>query len=317
MNVHNNARLTPAGRALLVHRVLGLGWSLRATARASGVDPRTVRRWVQRFTDTGYAGLQDNSSRPLHSPRRTSAATQDRIVQLRYQRWSMERIAESVGVSRATVCRLLKHRGLNRLKALEPREPPKRYQHETPGDLLHLDIKKLGRFWRPGHRVTGGRTGHRNEGAGWDFVHVAIDDRSRISFTQIHPDERRESAVAHLKAAVRYYASLGVTIRRVLTDNGSCYRSKAFRAAVHELGLKHSFTRPYRPQTNGKAERFIQTALREWAYAHRYETSEERAAHLPRWTHEYNWHRRHGSLGGKSPISVLELPEDNLLRLHT
>jgi transposase InsO family protein len=227
----------------------------------------------------------------------------------------MERIAETVGVSRATVCRLLKRRGLNRLKALEPRDPPMRYQHERPGDLLHLDIKKLGRFRVAGHRATGVRTSE-SEGIGWEFVHVAIDDRSRISFTQIYPDERGESAIAHLRAAVRYYASLGVTVRRLLTDNGSCYKSKAFRAEVAELGLKHSFTRPYRPQTNGKAERFIQTALREWAYAHRYETSEERAAHLPRWTHEYNWHRRHGSLGGKPPISVLELPEDNLMRLH-
>ena len=316
MNVHNNARLTPAGRAGIVHRVLVLGWSIRATARAANVDPKTVRRWVDRFRQQGHPGLQDRSSRPVHSPRRTAEPVARQVIELRHRRWSMERIAEATGTSRATVCRILKRAGLNRLHALEPKEPPRRYQHEHPGDLLHLDIKKLGRFRVAGHRVTGRRT-HQSEGIGWEFVHVAIDDRSRIGFTQIHADERGESAVAHLRAAVRYYASLGVTIRRLLTDNGSCYRSSAFKSACRELGLKHSFTRPYRPRTNGKAERFIQTALREWAYAHRYETSEERAAHLPRWTHEYNWHRRHGSLAGKPPISVLGLPEDNLVRLHT
>lgn len=315
MNVHNNARLTPAGRAGLVHRVLILGWSIRATANAAGVDPKTVRRWVGRYREQGHPGLFDRSSRPLQSPRRTSETIAAKVVELRHRRWSMERIGESVGISRATVCRILSRAGLNRLSSLEPKEPPRRYEHERPGDLLHLDIKKLGRFRVAGHRVTQTRT-HHSEGMGWEFVHVAIDDRSRVSFTEIHPDERGESAVAHLRAAVAYYGRLGVTVRRLLTDNGSCYRSRAFRAACQALGLKHSFTRPYRPRTNGKAERFIQTALREWAYAHRYETSEERAEHLPRWTHEYNWHRRHGSLGGKPPISVLELPEDNLMRLH-
>jgi transposase InsO family protein len=316
VNVHNNARLTPMGRACLVHRVVVLGWSIRATAKAAGVDPRTVRRWLQRFEERGHEGLKDRSSRPHHSPRRTAAAVEKRIVELRHRRWSMERIAEAVLVSRATVCRVLTRQGLNRLSALEPKEPPRRYQHEHPGDLLHLDIKKLGRFRVAGHRVTNVRT-KQSEGMGWEFVHVAIDDRSRISFTEIHSDERWSSAVAHLRHAVEYYAKLGVTIRRLLTDNGSCYRSKEFAKACEELGLKHSFTRPYTPRTNGKAERFIQTALREWAYAHRYESSAERAAHLPRWTHEYNWHRRHGSLQGKPPINVLELPEDNLMRLHT
>jgi transposase InsO family protein len=299
----------------MVHSVLHLGWSLRRTASAFGVDPKTVRRWVARYREFGHAGLLDRSSRPHRSPNRTPVEIEARVLELRHRRWSMERIGESVGVSRATVCRLLGRHGLNRLSALEPKEPPRRYEHERPGDLLHLDIKKLGRFRVAGHRVTQTRT-HHSDGMGWEFVHVAIDDRSRISFTEIHPDERGESAVAHLRAALAYYRGLGITIRRLLTDNGACYKSKAFRAACLELGLKHSFTRPYRPRTNGKAERFIQTALREWAYAHRYETSDERAAHLPRWTHEYNWHRRHGSLGGKPPISVLELPEDNLMRLH-
>lgn len=228
----------------------------------------------------------------------------------------MARIAATVGLSRATVGRLLQRHRLNRLSALEPSEPPRRYQHEHPGDLLHLDIKKLARFRLPGHRVTGVRT-KQSSGAGWEFVHVAIDDRSRIAFTRILPTEGKASAIAHLREAVRYYAGLGVTIRRVLTDNGPCYRSKDFARTCAELGIRHRFTRPYSPQTNGKAERFIQTALREWAYAFSYRSAQERAGHLPRWMHDYNWHRQHGSLGNKPPISVLGLAEDNLLRLHT
>jgi len=224
-------------------------------------------------------------------------------------------IAAWTGVSRATVGRVLQRAGLNRLRALEPSEPPRRYQHEHPGDLLHLDIKKLARFRQPGHRVTGIRA-KDSIGAGWEFVHVAIDDRSRIAFSAIHASEGKADAIAHLRAAVRYYATLGVTIRRMLTDNGPCYRSGAFERACHELGIRHRFTRPYTPRTNGKAERFIQTALREWAYAFAYPSSEQRAAHLPRWLHDYNWHRRHGSLNAQTPISVLGLPEDNLVRLH-
>uniref|UniRef100_UPI000374930E integrase core domain-containing protein n=1 Tax=Arhodomonas aquaeolei TaxID=2369 RepID=UPI000374930E len=188
-------------------------------------------------------------------------------------------------------------------------------QHEHPGDLLHLDIKKLGRFQRPGHRATGKRT-HESRGAGWEFVHVAVDDRSRIAHIAIEPDETADSAIRHLRTALAYYARLGVTVRRVLTDNGACYRSRAFARACRELGLQHRFTRPYRPRTNGKAERFIQTALREWAYAFAYQDSNERAAHLPRWQHDYNWHRQHASLNHQTPISVLGLSGDNLVRLH-
>ena len=316
MDTHHNAALTPRGRARMVRYVIELGWSYRAAARAFHVDTRTVRRWVERYRRDGVKGLYERSSRPRRQPRRTPRRVSRHVIARRRQRWTMERIAAEAGCSRATVARVLQHAGLNRLGALEPREPPMRYQHEHPGDLLHLDIKKLGRFQRPGHRVTGDRTSD-SPGAGWEFVHVAVDDRSRIAHTAIEPDETAASAIRHLRAAVAYYARLGITVRRVLTDNGTCYRSRAFARACRELGIRHRFTRPYRPRTNGKAEHFIQTALREWAYAFTYRDSNERAAHLPRWQHDYNWHRQHGSLNHQTPISVLGLSGDNLLRLHS
>lgn len=316
MDIHNNALLTPRGRALMVTHVIKRGFSYRKTAKAFGVDPRTVRRWVQRYLAEGPAGLSDRSSRPRRQPRRTPLQLVRQIKALRQRRWAMVRIASFVGVSRATVGRVLQRLGLNRLRSLDPVQPPQRYEHEQPGDLLHLDIKKLARFRHPGHRVTGVRA-KDSLGAGWEFVHVAIDDRSRVAFTEILPDEGKASAIAHLRAAVAYYASLGVPIRRLLTDNGPCYRSKAFAIVCQQLGLRHRFTRPYTPRTNGKAERFIQTALREWAYAFTYATSDERAAHLPRWLHDYNWHRQHGSLKYKPPISILGITGDNLMRLHT
>jgi transposase InsO family protein len=301
----------------MVHYVIVGGWSFRSTARAFHVAPKTVRRWVLRYREHGTRGLYERSSRPVNCARQRAHRTQQReIAELRRRRWTMQRIANHVGLSRATVCRVLQRLGLNRLSALEPCEPPRRYQHEHPGDLLHLDIKKLARFHHPGHRVTGVRA-KDSIGAGWEFVHVAIDDRSRIAHTEIHPCESSASAIAHLRSAVRYYARLGVRIRRLLTDNGPCYRSKAFARACRELGIRHRFTRPYRPRTNGKAERFIQTALREWAYAFSYQDAGQRAAHLPRWLHDYNWHRQHGSLNHSTPISVLGLSEDNLVRLHT
>lgn len=299
----------------MVARVVDHGWSYRATARHYQVDPRTVRRWVSRYLSQGHKGLQDRSSRPYRQPRRTPGRLARQVTALRRQRWGMQRIAAFLGLSRATVGRILQRAGLNRLSALEPVEPPRRYQHEHPGDLLHLDIKRLARFNHPGHRVTGIRA-KDSMGVGYEFVHVAIDDRSRIAFSEIYPDETSDSAIAHLHQAVRYYARLGVTIRRILTDNGPCYRSKAFARACAQLGIRQRFTRPYTPRTNGKAERFIQTALREWAYAFSYPSSQARAAHLPRWQHDYNWHRQHGSLDNKPPISVLGLSVDNLMRLH-
>ena len=228
---------------------------------------------------------------------------------------TIEKLARQEGVSRATVARILARAGLNRLSNLEPKPPVVRYEHRYPGSLVHLDIKKLGRFHRPGHRVTG-RRGIQCRGAGWEYAHVAIDDHSRASWVDIQPDEKAASAWRSLLRVVRYFRSLGIHVERILTDNGMCYRSKAFARACRRLGIRHRFTKPYCPQTNGKAERFIQTALREWAYGHRYNTSQDRTRHLYHWLHWYNWHRPHGSLGNKPPVSRLGLSGDNLLRLH-
>ena len=236
---------------------------------------------------------------------------------LRRRRWTGSQIAAELGISPATVSRILRRLGLNRIASLEPAEPVRRYERAHAGELIHIDIKKLGRFDRVGHRITGNPQQGKSRGAGWEYVHVCIDDASRLAFSQILPNERKESAVAFLHAAVAYYQSLGITVARVMTDNGSCYRSMAFRRACRDLGLRHIRTRPYTPKTNGKAERFIQTALREWAYAQAYPNSERRAEELPIWLHRYNWHRPHGSLKSKPPISKLALTQDNLLRLHT
>jgi len=316
MDVHKNAPLTPAGREIMVCRVIA-GQTPKAVATAFGVCVKTVNKWVKRFHGEGAAGLVDRSSRPHRCHRPTPEAVTGRIAELRRQRWTGQQIAQEVGVSPATVSRVLAKLGLNRLSALEPAEPVRRYQRQYPGEMIHLDIKKLGRFERVGHRITGDRTGQSNSrGIGWEFVHVCIDDASRIAFSQIMPDEKKQSAIAFLKAAVAYYNSLGIAVARVMTDNGSCYKAFDFRDACRDLGLKHLRTRPYTPKTNGKAERFIQTALREWAYAQAYPTSQHRAAALPAWLHRYNWHRPHASLEAKPPISRLALSEDNLLRLH-
>jgi transposase InsO family protein len=317
MNIHKNARLTPCGRERIVRQVES-GQTPEAVAEAAGVCPRTVRKWVDRYRHEGSAGLRDRSSRPHRLRRPTPAAVIGTIERLRRQRWTGKQIAVEAGVSPATVSRVLRRLGLNKLSALEP-EPVRRYEREHPGDLIHLDIKKLGRIGSVGHRITGRQTGiiNRHLGIGWEFVHVCIDDASRVAFVQVMANQRKESAVAFLEAAVAYYAKLGVRVQRVMTDNGSCYRSKTFRAACKRLGLRQIFTKPYTPRTNGKAERFIQTSLREWAYARAYNTSHERTAELPRWLHRYNWHRPHGSIGSKPPISRLGLAGDNLLRLHS
>jgi transposase InsO family protein len=317
MDIHKNARLTPLGREHMVNMVLS-GQTPKAVSAAVGVCPRTVKKWVDRFKAEGLAGLQDRSSRPQHLRQPTPQITVDRIEALRRQRLTGKAIAAETAVSTATVSRVLKRLGLNRLSALEPAEPPRRYQRDRPGELIHIDIKKLGKFNRIGHRITGDRTGQSNSrGVGWEFVHVCIDDASRIAFSRVMKTERKGCAVAFLKAAIAYYASLGITVEQVMTDNGSCYKSFAFRRACKRLGLRHIRTRPYTPRTNGKAERFIQTALREWAYATAYDTSQQRAAQLPYWMHRYNWHRPHGSIGSVPPISTLGLARNNLLRLHS
>jgi transposase InsO family protein len=317
MNLHKNARTTPASRAELVRRVLEEGQPVKVVAAAFGVDVKTVYTWVERFEAHGPQGLEDRSSRPRRLRDPTPAAVVERIIALRRERRTGEQIARAVGVSASTVSRILREAKLSRARDLEPTAPVVRYAREHAGELIHLDIKKLGRFEAEGHRVTGDRQAGRSRGAGWEFVHVCIDDASRIAFSQILPDEKKESAVAFLRAAVAYLASLGVAVQRVMTDNGSCYRSKAFRKACADLGLKHIRTRPYTPKTNGKAERFIQTALREWAYAQAYPSSAHRAVELPLWLHRYNWHRPHGGIKSQTPISRLGLDRDNLLRLHT
>jgi transposase InsO family protein len=317
MNIHKNARLTPRRREEMALAVMEGGLSQVQAALRYAVTAKVVKRWVERYKAQGRAGMADRSSRPRHSPKATGRAVADRIVALRRQRFTAKHIAHVTGVSPATVSRVLARSGLSRLKDLEPAEPIRRYERGAPGEMIHIDIKKLGRFDRVGHRITGDRTGQSNSrGIGWEFVHVCIDDASRIAFSQILPDEKKESAVAFLEAAIAYYASLGVAVSRVMTDNGSCFKSKAFARTCRALGLKHIRTRPYTPKTNGKAERFIQTALREWAYAVAYPTSGHRAAELPIWMHRYNWHRPHGSLNSKPPISRLGLSDDNLLRLH-
>jgi transposase InsO family protein len=276
-----------------------------SVATDMGVSVKTVAKWVRRYQAEGEAGLLDRSSRPHRLRLPTPPDIVGQIETLRRRRIPGDQIAGTLGVSAATVSRVLRRLGLSRIKDLEPAEPVRRYQREHPGELIHIDIKKLGRFHKVGHRITGDwarRTDldGRSARSGWEYVHVCIDDASRIAFSQILPNERKESAVAFLEAAVAYYAGLGVAVTRVMTDNGSCYRSRAFRQACKALGLKH-----------------IRTSLREWAYAQAYPTSEHRKAELPRWLHQYNWHRPHGSLQSQTPISRLGLDANNLLRLHS
>ena len=317
MDIHKNARLTAYGRERLAKMILS-GQTPEAASEAVGVCPRTGRKWADRFKQEGLAGLQDRSSRPHRLRQPTAPEVIERIESLRRQRLPGKEIAATVGVSAATVSRVLKRLGLSKLSALEPAEPPRRYERERPGEMIHIDIKKLGKFNQIGHRITGDRKGQSNSrGVGWEYVHVCIDDASRVAFSKIMKTERRRSAVAFLKAAVAYYASLGVTVERVMTDNGSCYRSSAFAKACRQLHLKHIRTKPYTPRTNGKAERFIQTSLREWAYARAYLNSKQRAHELPFFMHRYNWHRPHASIGRMPPITRLGLTKDNLLRLHS
>jgi transposase InsO family protein len=280
-----------------------------------GVSAPTGRKWYGRYLAQGQAGLCDRTSRPKISPRQLDPAKALAIVELRHRRLTQARIATSLGVSKSSVGRVLAKAGLSRLSNLEPSAPVVRYEHAAPGDLIHIDTKKLGRIERMGHRITGDRR-HSVDGVGWEFLFVAVDDHARIGFTDMYPDERKASAVQFLGNTVAYFRSLGVTVRRLLTDNGSAFRSHAFAKACRRLKIKHSFTRPYRPQTNGKAERFIQSALREWAYGIAYRHSSERTEMLDRWTHHYNWHRPHQGIGGFAPVSRLAQSRNNLLTLH-
>ena len=316
MNTHKNARLTFIRRQEMIGDILERGMTPVMAAAVHGVSAPTARKWLGRYLAQGPAGLRDASSRPRLSPRAISPERALAVVELRRRRLTQARIARSLSISESTVSRVLTRAGLSRWRDLEPSEPAIRYEHEHPGDMVHLDTKKLGRIVRTGHRITGNPR-DSVAGAGWEFLFVAVDDHARIAFTQMKPDECRTSAIAFLHATVAYFAGLGVGVRRILTDNGSAFRSKRFKRACERLGLKHSFTRPYRPQTNGKAERFIQSALREWAYGISYGRSSERTAMLKRWNHHYNWHRPHQGIGGAAPISRLQRSRNNLLTLHT
>ena len=315
MDVHQNARLTVHCRELLVERILQ-GRPKAQAARELGVSETTMRKWLKRYRAEGMAGLRDRSSRPHYSPRATAAELQRAVLALRQQRLIQAEIAARLGLSHSTVGRICARGGLRRLSQLEPAPPVHRYERAAPGELLHLDTKKLGRIARIGYRITGDRHDTVRR-VGWDLVHVAIDDCSRVGFTQILPDEEGGNTALFLRLAVSYYAALGIVIREVLTDNGCGYRSRDFADACRALGIKHRFTRPYTPRTNGKAERFIQSALREWAYARAYGNSVQRARALPRWMHAYNWHRPHASLAGQPPMFRLGLKRNNLLRLHS
>lgn len=316
MNIHKNARLTLSRRIEMVRSIVEGRLTPAEAAASAGVSQPTARKWLGRFLATGQAGLVDRSSRPRVSPRSISPAKALVIVELRRRRLIQARIAASVGLSKSTVGRVLARAGLSRLKDLEPSEPVVRYEHAHPGDMIHIDTKKLGRIERMSHRITGDRR-DTVDGAGWEYLFVAIDDHARIGFTDLYPDERKASAAQFLENTVAYFRSLGVRVRRVLTDNGSAFRSTPFAKTCRRLGLKHSFTRPYRPQTNGKAERFIQSALREWAYGIPYNHSTERAAMLDRWIHHYNWHRPHQGIKGLAPIGRLAQSRNNLLTLHS
>jgi transposase InsO family protein len=294
------------------------GSSLRATATAFRVCEKTVRKWLARARSSGFPSrLEDLSSTPRRQPRKTSSALESHILALRRARRSYAQIRMVIPVAKATLSRVLRRHGLHRLASLEPpKPPPQRYEHAHPGDLLHLDIKKLGRFSKPGVRATGDRT-VRNPGAGTESLHVAIDEHSRFAFAALFPDEKTPSVLTALRQAVAFSKDHGITIRRLLTDRGSTYRSKLFAAACQQLRIKHRFTRPYRPQTNGKAERFIQTLTREWAYARSYDTSDHRASFLLPFLHDYNFHRPHSALHSLPPSSRLPNTADNVSRYNS
>jgi transposase InsO family protein len=310
MDVHKNARTLPHSRAVIASRIAG-GEPVAVVARDFLVCDRTARKWALR---AAQGELTDRSCRPHRSPRAISAAVMVEIQRLRQLEWTGEQIAEVVGVSRATVGRTLRQLGLGQLEAVRPRPLVQRYEWPRPGQLVHFDTKKLGRIGHVGHRITGDRHGQAR-GIGWEFVHVCVDDCSRVAYAEVLSNETGASVAAFLRRAVAWFRRRGVRVQRVLTDNGTGYRSRLFAAACRARRLVHRRTRPYTPRTNGKAERFIRTMLREWAYGPTFHCSAQRTAALDRWLHYYNWHRRHRGLGGAPPISRL-VRSDDLLSHH-
>ena len=309
MKLHGNARTCPNSRRLLVDRVSDQSWSVTAAAQAAGISERSAYRWLARWREQGTAGLTDRSSAPRRIPHRTPADRVQAITALRRLHMTAAEIAEVLSMALSTVSAVLKRIGLGKRSRLAPPEPPNRYERKRPGELVHLDIKKLGRISvrGAGHRVSGNRSsqftvGPKRLGAtGWEFVHVAVDDATRLAYAEVLSDERGPTAGAFLRRAVAWFESFGITVEAVLSDNGSCYRSKVHALTLAELGIRHLFTRPYRPRTNGKAERFIQTLTRRWAYGAIYGSSAERAAALSGWLTHYNFRRPHGSLSHKPP----------------
>lgn len=310
MNVHSGARSCRASRALLVERITVRNWPVDLAAAAAGLSRRSAFKWLRRYREHGSEGLNDRSSRPHRMPRRTPDEWQQTILELRQTRMTGARIAAQLGRPRSTVALILKRAGEERLRSPEPAEPVQRYQRENPGELLHLDVKKLGRIaGLIGHRITGDRRRYV-KGAGWEYVHVAIDDATRLAYVEVLRDEKGTTSAGFLRRAFAWFARLGVRVERILTDNGSGYRSRRFAAACAAITVRHKRTRPYRPQTNGKAERFIQTLLREWAYAMPYRNSSLRIRALRPWLRYYNRERPHGGLRARPPFSQLKVPSE-------
>jgi transposase InsO family protein/transposase-like protein len=313
MKVHANAPLGPKGRLTMTERVLEQGWSLAEAAEAAGVSERTCSKWVARYRCEGEPGLHDRSSAPKSVPHRTPEELVEAIAALRRLRMTGAEIAFCLGLALSTVSAVLQRIGLGKLSRLEPPEPPNRYERRRPGELIHIDVKKLGRIRGAGHRVTGHRASQRRTRvngrltgvAGWEFVHVCVDDATRLAYVEVLADETGRTAVGFLRRATAFYASHGITVERVMTDNGSAYRSTLHALACRAMGLRHLRTQPYRPRTNGKAERFIRTLLGGWAYGAIYGTSRERTAALDGWLFIYNHRRPHGSLSHKTPIARL------------
>ncbi|MFB3064963.1 MAG: IS481 family transposase [Planctomycetota bacterium] len=305
MKLHRNARTTPFTRKFLVERIES-GESVRAAAEAVGVSRSTAYKWLRRWQEQGLGGLEDRSSAPQHIPHKTPAGLVRRIEALRRKRWTGRAIAARLQMARSTVSVWLRRLGLGLLRALTPPRIVRRYEKQRPGELLHLDVKKLGRFRRPGHRVIErGPGSHSGGGMGWDFVHVCIDDHSRLAYVEVLDDEKGPTAAGFVRRAISWLARRKVSVERVMTDNGACYRSHFFGDELRRAQARHIRTRPYRPETNGKAERFIQTLMREWAYAKCYRSSKQRDKALAPWLNYYNRERPHGSLGFEPPVARL------------
>ncbi len=304
MNLHGNAKTSPHIRETMVRRVLEQAEPAKETAEIFGVSVRTVYKWLRRYRECGVEGLQDRSSRPLRCPRRTPGSTVTRIEKLRRHRLTAWEISEQLSVPPSTVARWLRRKGLGRLACLEPKPPVRRYERDRPGELLHLDTKKLGKIGKPGHRAHGDRS-VRSRGVGWENAHVAVDDHSRVAYAEVLHNEGQDTCTRFLINAVEFFRKHGVTIQRVMTDNGPGYCSKRFNRTCRELGIRHIYTKPYTPRTNGKAERFIRTLKERWAYACCYRSSARRTRALRPWLNQYNHHRPHAGIGMRPPISRL------------